>query len=477
MKKKIPALLLALALLLSVPVQAAQNSMSNFVRQRTYSGQFSDLTPGSSFYENITALYEYGLSSGRADGTYGPAAPMSVGQVLIFAGRIRSIYRTGDPEAGPAAHHQKGMETARPYLHYLQAEGVIGTEFDGMLSKAATRAQVAHVLANVLPEEALPSFQNELVTQAYASRRYIRDVNEYTPYYQDILSLYRRGISAGSDGTGSYRPDSTITRGAAAAMLTRMVDPALRVKLEWNLSELYSAAGTRLSDLVKPGEYIPSPANAEEMDSSIRYMLARNSHQLMLYYPGVNAAKAREIMALALSRMKVYCEQSYNAVNCTYSAAGPVTLDFSAAGAGKHLEEYRSASMEAAIAVHDQLWKNGIITTDMTEREKALIYFNWICDHCVYDYQAGDDSISHIAYSLFKRGTAVCDGYTGAYNMLLKLEGIDCSSLSNDEHIWTIATLDGVTCHIDTTWGDSGSKISYNYFAMTPEQSRSCHSW
>ena len=78
---------------------------------------------------------------------------------------------------------------------------------------------------------------------------------------------------------------------------------------------------------------------------------------------------------------------------------------------------------------------------------------------------------------LFHSGTAVCDGYTGAYNLLLKLEGITCSTLSNSNHIWTLATLDGTQVHIDTTWGDSGSVISYDYFAMTPSQSWTYHSW
>lgn len=127
--------------------------------------------------------------------------------------------------------------------------------------------------------------------------------------------------------------------------------------------------------------------------------------------------------------------------------------------------------MEAAIAVHDALWESGEITTSMSDYEKARVYFTWICDNCVYDYTAGDSSLSHIAYSLFENGTAVCDGYTGAYNLLLKLEGIDCTALSNNSHIWTVATLDGTDYHIDTTWGDSGPAPNYDYFAMTAEES------
>ena len=68
------------------------------------------------------------------------------------------------------------------------------------------------------------------------------------------------------------------------------------------------------------------------------------------------------------------------------------------------------------------------------------------------------------------------DGYTGAYNLLLKLDGIDCYSLAGSEHAWTVATLDGVEYHIDTTWGDGSEEgIVYTYFAMTPEQSELYH--
>lgn len=471
MKKHLPALLLALCLLLTVSAQAVQDP--GFLRGRTYAGEFSDLTPDSPFYDNVTALYEYGLTNGKANGTFGLQDPLTVGQVVIFAGRLRSLYQTGSPEAGPLAF-AAGETGSLPYLRYLQAEGVLGSELDGALSGAASRAQVAHVLANALPEEALPRVHNELVTVAYASHRCIPDVTEYTPYYQDILDLYRKGISVGSDAAGSFLPDAPITRGAAAAMLTRMLDPALRVRPQWDLSSFFSAAGTTLADLVEPGPFFLSPSTQEELDSSIRYMLAGGRNQLAFYYPGITEAEARQLMDQVLTIVKGYCEQSYNEVHCT-RGAGLVTLSFTAAGAGPSAEACRAAAMEAAIAVHDQLWAEGTLRLDMTELEKARVYYDWICDNCVYDYQAGDDSLSHIPYSLFVHHTAVCDGYTGAYNLLLKLEGIRCTSYISGDHIWTAATLDGTEYHIDTTWGDSGDSVSYDYFAMTPQQSLAVH--
>ena len=121
MKKRVPALVLALALALTVPAWAAQDTPDNFVRSKTYAGQFSDLTPESTFYDNVAALYAYGLSVGKADGTFGLRDQLTVGQVVIFAGRIRSLYRTGDAEAGPGAYAAENEAAALRYLRYLQA--------------------------------------------------------------------------------------------------------------------------------------------------------------------------------------------------------------------------------------------------------------------------------------------------------------------------------------------------------------------
>ena len=478
MKQRISALLLAVTLLLTVPVLAVSDSAENFTRSKTYTGQFADLPSGSVFYDNVAALYEYGLSVGKADGTFGLQDSMTVGQVVIFAARIRSLYRTGDAESGPAAHLSDGQGIYAPYLAYLKAEGVLGAELDSSLAAPATRAHVAHVLAGTLPAAVLPAINDSLVTQGYASRQYIADVTEYTPYYRDILFLYRTGISMGSDAAGSYLPDQPITRGAAAAMLTRMVDPSLRVTPAWDLIPLWSALGTTMADLVADGTYMAAPATEEEMEACIQYMLSSGQNTLTLQYSApTSAVFARRVMEQALSIVKTYCEQCYNTVSCSYTVGGSITLTFSAASAGDALPAYREETMSAAIAVHDALWESGAITADMSEYEKARVYYTWICDNCVYDYGATDSSLSHIAYNLFHSGTAVCDGYTGAYNLLLKLEGISCTALSNTGHIWTVAVLDGTQYHIDTTWGDSGTVTDYRYFAMTPSQSWGYHSW
>lgn len=480
-KKRFLPLLLCFSLLLSGTALTAPSSADNFIRGNTYSGQFSDLTPDSAFYNNVTALYEYGLSVGKTNGTYGLTDSIRVGELLVFAARIRSLYQTGSAETGANAFRQDGQTVYAPYLLYLQAEGVLGHELDDCCDSPATRAQVAHVLAVTLPASVLPPVNDELVTQAYASRQFISDVTEYTDYYSDILTLYKCGVVMGSDGTGAFHPDTLITRGAAAAMLTRLVDKTLRVTPGWTVTPAYSVSDATWGSLI-PGspDYIAAPDTAAEIGQDVDYMLANEKNALELNYgTRITAAFANQLMNTALSAVKVDCEQLYNSVSCSYDlASGSVKLTFSAVSTtATQLTTYRAYTLDAAIRVHDDLWAAGQLTDTMSQYDKARVYFTWVCQNCAYDYSATENSLSHIAYSLFKNGSAVCDGYTGAYNLLLKLEGIDCTALSNSDHIWTVATLDGTEYHIDTTWGDSGGTANYSYFAMTPDQSRVYHSW
>ena len=52
------------------------------------------------------------------------------------------------------------------------------------------------------------------------------------PTAHPVQSLYRAGIVGGSDNFGTFYPESSLTRGAAAAILARIADPAQRLHLE-----------------------------------------------------------------------------------------------------------------------------------------------------------------------------------------------------------------------------------------------------
>ena len=62
----------------------------------------------------------------------------------------------------------------------------------------------------------------------------IPDVPMSSDYADAVYMLYRAGVLVGSDSTGKFNPDSTITRAEAAALITRIVDPSLRQSIELN---------------------------------------------------------------------------------------------------------------------------------------------------------------------------------------------------------------------------------------------------
>lgn len=476
MKKRCLSLCLVWAMALSTATFATStDNLSQ--RSLTYDNAFSDVTSTNVFYDNVVALYEYGLSIGKGDGTFGLNSALTLGEVLVFSARIRSLTLTGDAETAMESYVAPGQSAYEPYYLYLLDAGVVEEAFVSDLYATATRAQVAHVLANTLPDGTIENRNSDVVNQGYALGQFITDVDEYTPYYWDILTLYCWGISGGYDVTGTFDPLSPVSRGAAAAMLTRMVDPDLRIMLDWSIATDNSAVGTTLASLMTPGVMLYAPDTWDEMDECVRYMLANNQYILELEYDTLTAVTAREYMNLALSVTKSYCEQGYNAVSCFFLEDGYMKLTFGVNTDEGEADFYRNGALMAAIEVHDALWLEGILTQEMSELEKAKVYFQWICENTTYDASADGASVSHLHYSLFTYGKAVCDGYTGAYNLFLKLEDIACVALNNDTHIWTVAALDGVTYHIDSTWGDSGSAPNWAYFAMDEETSYGYHPW
>ncbi len=477
MKKRFCALVLCAAVLLgSLPALASGTSMGSFAPRRTYDGRFLDVSEDSWYYDNVAYLYELGLTEGQSDTYFGADSSITIGEALSFAARVRSSYYAGDPEAGARSYSDADGPWYTPYLQYLSSSGFSPvSQFVGQYDRYATRAQTAHILASALPSSEFSPINDAVVTIGYAKRLYITDVNEYTPYQSDILQLYRWGILTGSNARGAFHPSAHITRSEFAAMLTRVVNPDLRIALTWDVSSAYSAKGTTYADLIPEGtiHYTTHPiSDSSAVDANIRHMLKTDDDTIVLRYSGETLTRdfVTELMNTYLATVRTYIEQGYNAVTCNYStSSGTVTFRFySSLFSDSLFPTARQKTLETAIAVHDSLWQSGAITADMSEWEKARTYYTWICENAYYDYRATDTSLSHSAYSLFTMGSAVCDGYTAAYNLLLKLEGISCSTASTSDHIWTVAELDGVTYHIDPTWGDQTGRTNYTYFAMTP---------
>ena len=457
MRKNLLSLALALCLLLPglpSPARAAPGGgMDRFTAVRSYDGRFTDVEEGAWYFDNVTALYEMGLTDGQSSQTFGTNSQVSLAEAVSFAARIHSIYHQGGAQTGPDRYAAPEGPWYAPYVDYLRAAGGIDGRFDGRYGGPATRGQVAYLLSGVLPEEELEERNAGVVLAAHGSGRYIPDVTEATPYKEEILDLYRWGIVTGGDAKGSYRPEATITRGELAAMLTRMVDPSLRVDLTWDLSDLYPARGTTFADLIREDPVpvlVHAPEDLEAIRSNVRYMFKSGSADLALQIAGgTTSAVADAVAERYLEESMRHPEQGYSTISYEYYSDGRMSITFINDNCSRAEQD---AALERAVTVHDQFWADGTLRPGMSQREIAKVYFDYLCSVCEYDYTFQD--VSHTAYGALCSGKAVCQGYTAAYQIFLGLEGIDCTGVETDVHLWTAATLDGVLYHIDVTWGD-----------------------
>ena len=193
--------------------------MSNFNRINTYvRGQFPDVSErewyGLDNQKVVSSAYEFDLMRGNSNGTFNPTGRFSIAEALAVAARVHSIFLSG------SADFVQGSTWYQVYLDYAVAGGIINIDDFADYTEAATRAEMAYIFARALPEE------------SYVHRYQLTlppDVDESTPYYDEIMLLYRAGIVAGSDDAGTFHPETPITRAESAAILVRLVDLGARL--------------------------------------------------------------------------------------------------------------------------------------------------------------------------------------------------------------------------------------------------------
>ena len=219
--KRFVSLLLTAALTLGVciPALAAENgSLANFAAANSYTeGQFTDVPAGSTFAKNVAAAYAYGLMAGKSDTIFDPTGNLTVAQAIVMACRVHNIYYQNGHT------FEKSTPWYQSHLDYALEHKIIASGYSAY-DVPVSRAAFAQILGGALPDEALTAV-NTIEDGA------IPDVPAGSNYYAAVYRLYRAGVLTGSDAKGTFGPFSNITRGAAAAIISRMADTGLRKSL------------------------------------------------------------------------------------------------------------------------------------------------------------------------------------------------------------------------------------------------------
>ena len=141
---------------------------------------------------------------------------------------------------------------------------------------------------------------------------------------------------------------------------------------------------------------------------------------------------------------------------------------------------------------------NEIIGNNMTDFEKALSIFDYICSTTTYDKRdfssqtiLASYKITHIPSfyleGVFINGFAVCDGFSKAFSLLCNMEGLDCvrivgnasQRLSSENHAWNKVKIDNEWYLVDATWGElttgSTERLTHKYFLITDNLTKESH--
>ncbi|MBR3869943.1 MAG: S-layer homology domain-containing protein [Clostridia bacterium] len=211
--KRIISTLLAICLVftLCMPVMAA--GMGNFVQYNMYDNNFTDVASEHWAMPSIKACYEYALMYGSSNTKFNPSGELTVAEALVMADRVHSIYNTGETAVF------SGTPWYKPYVDYAVNKGIVSASDFSDVTLKITRAQMAYVFYNALPEKEFTAIN---------SIKNVPDVDGEHKFHTEIKALYNAGILTGSDAFGTFYPDKNITRAEAAAIISRVVDVKLR---------------------------------------------------------------------------------------------------------------------------------------------------------------------------------------------------------------------------------------------------------
>jgi len=134
-------------------------------------------------------------------------------------------------------------------------------------------------------------------------------------------------------------------------------------------------------------------------------------------------------------------------------------------------ETYKKA--EKIVSTYDLLSKSPY---DQVDTINTLL-----CDLVVYPPNTPYTEESFTAYGALIEGSAVCDGYARAAQLLMSMCGIESlyvvgTANNGVGHAWNMVKLNGQWYQLDVTW-DDGSYSRSDYFLVTDDYMRQSRTW
>lgn len=176
----------------------------------------------------VATVYASGLMTGKTESSFDAVSPLTHAQITVIAARLYDLLTGGDGVIAPVPD----APWYRASYDLLVDAGVLapndpGSRYEGLRwydSSANTpcRRQFFVELLGTVLEKA------DVTLPALNQVSLIPDLADDKTGY--IHAFYNYGILNGADAYGGFHASSQLSRGAAAAMLVRIIDPAERLR-------------------------------------------------------------------------------------------------------------------------------------------------------------------------------------------------------------------------------------------------------
>lgn len=227
-------------------------------------------------------------------------------------------------------------------------------------------------------------------------------------------------------------------------------------------------------------KWIPKPETLDDLDNNILYSFLFGNYSL--YFTNIGTTQevdGKMLTDTMRTRIKELSRIHPELVGVFSNAfvgcgAGPggVFIDFPQASLGiKEIYEQQIASLAAAAEIKDELHVSGKITSNMTQKQIAQVYYDYLRGLGVAvgggsDAAKQGKSVEYDSpYACLVNKKADCVGRAGAFNLLMHLEGISAQGVggsikgTNSGHVLSRVVLDGEIYYCD--WGN-GRPLAQN---------------
>ena len=210
--------LISVALLAFMGIQALAVPIGE-IQDTGLHASFSDVPKTAWYAEPVNYAYSYGLINGKSSSQFAPNDYMTIAEGIALAVKTYCRYY------GLDVPQQTGNHWWNSYFQYAKDVGIMGEGDDDVTAATMdyliSRGYYAHLMSRAVMRTEYPSI-NAITS--------IPDVAENDLKGRSIYLLYRAGVLSGIDATGTFQPEMPITRAEVATILSRIVDPELRIQ-------------------------------------------------------------------------------------------------------------------------------------------------------------------------------------------------------------------------------------------------------